>query len=503
MALQLTELLKGTDNQMQPALKANEVTITGLTADSRRVAPGYLFAALNGSQADGRRFIPQAIAKGAVAVLAETGTTLSDTEQRSADSEIRLITDENPRRRLALLAARFYGEQPGYIAAVTGTNGKTSVADFCRQIWQGEGYNAASLGTLGLMPPMAGAPKALTTPDPVELQRCLADLTSNGVEHLVLEASSHGLDQYRLDGVDLKAAAFTNLSRDHLDYHGSFDAYLAAKARLFKELLWSGGTAVLNADVPAFQSLREVCDARGIKVWSYGRKGRELHLLKQELTPEGQRLTLQVFGKQLEVELGLVGVFQASNLLAALGLTLANGLDAEVIAQALPRLKGVPGRAEFVAKSPKGGSVYVDYAHTPDALGTILQAVRPHTQNKLWVVFGCGGDRDKGKRPEMGSLAARHADKVIVTDDNPRSEDPAVIRAEILGAVPEAEEFADRGEAIAYAMAELGAGDVLVIAGKGHESGQIVGEHVLPFDDRDVARAAAGLPAAPRNGERA
>jgi len=503
MALRLTELLRGTDNPMQPALQASEVTITGLTADSRRVAPGYLFAALSGSQADGRHFIPQAIAKGAVAVLAETGTTLTDELQQGGEGTVRLITDENPRRRLALLAARFYGTQPSYIATVTGTNGKTSVADFCRQIWQSAGLQAASLGTLGLIPPMAGAPKALTTPDPVELQRCLAALADSGVQHLVLEASSHGLDQYRLDGVDMKAAAFTNLSRDHLDYHGSFDAYLAAKARLFKELLWSGGTAVLNADVPAFQSLRELCDARGIKVWSYGRKGRELRLLNQELTPDGQRLTLQVFGKQLEVELGLVGVFQASNLLAAMGLTLADDLALDALVRALPGLKGVPGRAEFVAKSAKGGSVFVDYAHTPDALGTILQAIRPHTRDKLWVVFGCGGDRDKGKRPEMGALAARYADRAIVTDDNPRSEDPAVIRAEILRAAPDAEEFADRGEAIAYAMAELGPGDVLVIAGKGHESGQIVGEHVLPFDDRDVARAAAGLPATPRNGERA
>ena len=486
---------------MQPALKESDMEITGLTADSRRVAPGYLFAALAGSNEDGRRFIPEALAKGAVAVLAKTGTSLAPATQRAPGKTVHLITDDNPRRRLALLAAKFYGAQPAFVAAVTGTNGKTSVVDFCRQIWLKQGNPAASLGTLGLIPEMAGAPKALTTPDPVELHRLLAELSGSGIQHLALEASSHGLDQYRLDGIEIKAAAFTNLSRDHLDYHGAFDAYLAAKARLFKELLWSGGTAVLNADAPEFHDLRGCCDARGIRVWGYGHKGRELQLIDQQMAPEGQRIRFQAFGKALDVELGLVGSFQAANVLAALGLALAGEVPLDAAVAALAELRGVPGRAEFVAKSQTGGAVYVDYAHTPDALGTILQAVRPHTQGHLWVVFGCGGDRDRGKRPEMGALAARYADRVIVTDDNPRNEDPASIRAEVLAAAPDAEEFKDRGEAIAFAMAKLRPGDVLVIAGKGHESGQIVGEHVLPFDDRDVARAAAGLPAASKDRE--
>ena len=470
---------------MTPAADLADTEIRGLSADSRKVGPGFLFAALPGSQADGRSYIDRALQNGAIAVLAPTGTTL---ERR--ETPVALVTDDNPRRRLALMAARFYGCQPETVAAVTGTNGKTSVASFTRQIWRHLGHQAASLGTLGLCPSRPDAPASLTTPDPVELHRCLAGLAEDGVDHLVIEASSHGLDQYRLDGVEITAAAFTSLSRDHLDYHGEMASYLAAKMRLFEELLAPGGTAVLNADLAVFEEVRAVCARRGIQVLSYGIADSDLRLMTQEPTPEGQILMLDLLGRAHRVELPLVGTFQAANVLAALGLAVATGLTPEAVVEALPGLAGVPGRIEPVARTPRGGQVFVDYAHTPDALETVLQAIAPHTEGRLWVVFGCGGDRDRGKRPIMGKIACRLADRVIVTDDNPRSEDPAAIRREILAAAPQAEEFSDRGEAIASAMATLGPGDVLVIAGKGHESGQIVGDRVLPFNDRDVARAA-------------
>ncbi len=469
---------------MTPAATLADTEIRGLSADSRKVAPGYLFVALRGIREDGRRYIDQAVANGAVAVLAETGTTL-----KARQAPVRLVTDDNPRRRLALMAARFYGRQPDVVAAVTGTNGKTSVASFTRQIWRHAGRKAASLGTLGLFPARSDAPDALTTPDPIELHRCLASLAEDGVDHLVVEASSHGLDQYRLDGIRIAAAAFTNLSRDHLDYHGDMASYLAAKLRLFDELLAPGGTAVLNADLPIYEDIRARCARRGIEVLSYGIAASDLRLMAQEPTPEGQRLMIDVLGQAQRVELPLAGTFQAPNMLAALGLAIATGLTPEVAIEALPHLKGVPGRIEMVGRTPKGGQVFVDYAHTPDALATVLEAIRPHTQARLWVVFGCGGDRDRGKRPIMGEIACRLADRAIVTDDNPRSEDPAAIRREILAAATDAEEFSDRGEAIASAVAALGPGDVLVIAGKGHESGQIIGDRILPFNDRDVARA--------------
>jgi UDP-N-acetylmuramoyl-L-alanyl-D-glutamate--2,6-diaminopimelate ligase len=422
-----------------------------------------------------------------VAILAPRGTALPQGAGQAA-----LITDDDPRRRLALMAARFYDMQPRTIAAVTGTNGKTSVASFTRQIWQRLGHEAASLGTLGLVPPRPDAPQSLTTPDPVELHRCLAALAKDGIDHLVMEASSHGLDQRRLDGVAIGAAAFTNLTRDHLDYHGGMDAYLAAKRRLFGELLDVEGTAVLNADDPASTGLAAACAARGLRVLTYGTQGRDLRLLHQRPTQRGQRLTLEIDGRRHEVSLLLAGTFQAANVLAALGLVLATGAQTpgalDRALDVLGGLEGVPGRLEPVGRTPAGGEVYVDYAHTPDALQTVLQALRPHASARLHVLFGCGGDRDPGKRPMMGEIAARLADAVIVTDDNPRSEDPATIRRAILAAAPRAEEIGDRGEAIARAVATLSAGDVLVIAGKGHESGQIVGDRVLPFDDRDVAR---------------
>lgn len=474
---------------MQPGAALSEVEISGLTADSRKVSAGCLFAALPGSRADGRDFIPQAIAQGAAAVLAPVGTVLPAPEARGM-RPVALITDSNPRRRLALLAARFYGRQPATLAAVTGTNGKTSVASFTRQIWQTLGHPSASLGTLGLQPPRPDAPASLTTPDPVELHRCLATLARDSINHVVLEASSHGLDQYRLDGIRASAAAFTNLTRDHLDYHGTMAAYLQAKLRLFSELLLPEGAAVVNIDDPASAEVVAACRARGVRLLTYGRGKSDLRLLGQQPSATGQDLRLEFFGKACDVALPVAGAFQAGNALAALGLVLAAGAELEPAVAALARLSGVPGRVELVGATPAGAHVYVDYAHTPDALETVLKALRPHTSGRLFVIIGCGGDRDRGKRPLMGRIAVTLADRAIVTDDNPRSEDPAAIRQEMLAEAAGAEEIGDRGAAIATAVAAMGPGDVLVIAGKGHESGQIVGGQVLPFDDRDVARTA-------------
>ena len=473
-----------------------DVEIRGLTADSRAVGRGFLFAALPGSRTDGRAFIGEAVARGAVAVLAPRGTALPPCE-----GPVLLIPDENPRRRLALMAARFYPRQPQVVAAVTGTSGKTSVASFARQMWDRLDHRAASLGTLGLEPPRPDAPKSLTTPDPVDLHRCLDALAGDGVECLAMEASSHGLDQYRLDGVRVAAAAFTNLSRDHLDYHPDMEAYLAAKARLFDPIVVDGGTAVLNADLALSGPLGAACAARGLRVLTYGTAPCDLRLVAQAPTAEGQRLTIDVGGRTARVDLPMLGAFQAMNALAALGLVLATGADQEAAVAALQHLEGVPGRMESVGRTPRGGRVFVDYAHKPGALETVLTALRPHTRARLRVVFGCGGDRDAGKRPMMGEIATRLADRAIVTDDNPRTENPAKIRREIMAAAPGAVEIGDRGEAIASAVAALGPGDVLVIAGKGHESGQIVGTRVLPFDDRDVARAAIAALAGAPSGE--
>lgn len=473
---------------MEPAATLRSLDIKGLSADSREVAPGYLFAALPGTRTDGRRFIEEAVRRGAVAVL-----TTPDTEVPLAgENPFALVTDANPRRQLARLAARYYGDQPAVVAAVTGTNGKTSVAEFTRQIWRHLGHESASLGTLGLNPPRADGPASLTTPDPVDLHRCLASLARDGVSHLAMEASSHGLDQFRLDGLKLTAAAFTNLSRDHLDYHGSEQAYLAAKERLFAELLPDGSTAVLNADVPEFERLEQLSRDRGHSVISYGAAGRDLRLVKRAAAAGGQSLTLDALGRRKDVDLPLAGAFQAANALAALGLVLATAPSPEAVldeaVMALSRLQGVAGRLELVGQTPSGGLVFVDYAHTPDALENVLTALRAHTTANLVTVFGCGGDRDAGKRPIMGEIAERLADRIFVTDDNPRGEPPEVIRLAIMAAAPRAREIGDRAAAIDAAISSLETGDILVIAGKGHEAGQIVGDQVLPFDDRDVAR---------------
>lgn len=467
---------------LAPSLESDP-DIAGLTADSRAVRPGHLFAALPGLKADGRKFIEDAISRGAAAVLAPLGTTMPD-------ARTVLVEDDNPRRRFALMAARFHSRQPKTVAAVTGTNGKTSVVNFARQIWTRSGLRAASLGTLGLTSPDRTEPGSLTTPDPVSLHRNLDRLAADGVTHAAIEASSHGLDQYRLDGVTVSVAAFTNFTRDHLDYHGSMNAYWQAKCRLFGEVMPAGRVAVINADSQQTGLLARLCLDRGHRIITYGTAGTDIRLSHIAPTSHGQELSLAVLGKTYQLHLPLVGAFQASNAACALGLVLATGTQPDVAVAALAHLEEVPGRLQRVATTAQGSPIYVDYAHTPDGLETALKALRPHTARHLVVVFGCGGDRDKGKRPQMGRIAVEWADRVIVTDDNPRSEDPAVIRAEILAASPGASEIGDRADAIRQAVASLGQGDLLVVAGKGHETGQIVGDRVLPFDDAEQARRA-------------
>jgi UDP-N-acetylmuramoyl-L-alanyl-D-glutamate--2,6-diaminopimelate ligase len=474
--LRLTELIGDDDG----SARTDDIEIRGLTQDSRAVAPGFLFAALPGSRADGRAFIAEAIARGAAAILVPAGT-------QAPPAAGPVIHAENPRRRFAQLAARFYGRQPATIAAVTGTNGKTSVAWFLRQIWMTQGLPAACIGTLGLYGPGLSEPGSLTTPDPIALHQVLARLASSGIEHVAMEASSHGLDQFRLDGVRVNAAAFTNLTRDHLDYHRTVGAYLGAKMRLFAELLAEDGTAVVNADAEHAPAVLATLARRRIPALTFGRAGEALRLVATERQADGQRLSLRVFGEARSVVLPLVGDFQASNALAAAGLAIASGTTPATAITALAHLTPVPGRLERVAAFA-GGGVYVDYAHTPDALATVLAALRPYCRGRLAVVFGCGGDRDPGKRAEMGAIAARLADRTIVTDDNPRSESAAAIRAAILAACPDATEIGDRRAAIAAALDAVAPGDIVLVAGKGHESGQIIGERVLPFDDRAVIR---------------
>jgi UDP-N-acetylmuramoyl-L-alanyl-D-glutamate--2,6-diaminopimelate ligase len=496
--LRLTELVKGMGTRLEKQAAEADREIAGLASDSRRVKPGTLFAALPGARGDGRAFVADAIARGATAVLVAEGfaaamrAELAEQQARQPGiADVPVLDDDNPRRRFALLTARFYGGQPERIAAVTGTNGKTSTVTFARQLWQAIGEAGASIGTLGVMAPDYQEPGALTTPDPVELHRILAELKRRGVDRLAMEASSHGLDQYRLDGVELTAAVFTNLTRDHLDYHKTFEAYLAAKLRLFAEILPAHGHAVINADSPEFDSVAAVARARRQRIVTFGTSGEDVRIRDTSPTAAGQHIRLTVGGRPFEGDLPLIGTFQAANVAAALGLLLACGEKTDSVLGALPALTGVPGRMELAATLPNGAAVYVDYAHTPDALANALASARPHATGRLLVVFGCGGDRDAGKRPEMGRIGVRLADRVIVTDDNPRSESAATIRAAVMAGASGAVEIGDRAQAIAAAIDSLQAGDVLLIAGKGHEQGQIIGDRVIPFDDRTVARDAA------------
>jgi UDP-N-acetylmuramoyl-L-alanyl-D-glutamate--2,6-diaminopimelate ligase len=465
----------------------SHLDIAGITADSRHVVPGDLFAALPGSRVDGRTFIADAVQRGAIAVLAPPGTPWP------AGVPARpIIVDPEPRQCLAQIAAILAGPQPETVVAVTGTNGKTSTVEFTRQLWASAGIKAASLGTLGLIAPGFAPGPGLTTPDPVSLAVTLAGLARHGVTKAAMEASSHGLDQFRLDGVRLSAAAFTNLTRDHLDYHGTLDAYRQAKLRLFDTLLPAGAAAIADADMDTvtLDALRDIAQRRGLDFRTVGEQGDRFRLIEAHPRPDGQDLTLRVDGIERDIVLNLPGRFQADNVLVAAALAEASGL-ADVLDR-LHLLRGVRGRMERAARLPNGATAYVDYAHTPDALERLLTALRPHTTGRLHVVFGAGGDRDRGKRPLMGQAAARLADAVIVTDDNPRGEDPTTIRASIMAACAGAREIGDRAKAIETALNDLAAGDVLVVAGKGHEQGQIVGAMVLPFDDASVIRRLAG-----------
>ncbi|MGH6718040.1 MAG: UDP-N-acetylmuramoyl-L-alanyl-D-glutamate--2,6-diaminopimelate ligase [Alphaproteobacteria bacterium] len=457
--------------------------IRGLSADSRTVGPGFLFAALAGSRADGVRFVDEAIRRGAAAVLASDRAAAA-----LRPLGVPIIADPNPRRRLAAIAARFHGPQPDHLVAVTGTSGKTSVAWFVREIWRLLGIDAGSLGTLGVIAPGLHRLLAHTTPEPITLHARLAELKQRRVEHVVLEASSHGLDQFRLDGLRLAAAAFTNLTQDHYDYHPTPAHYRRAKFRLFDALLPAGATAVLNADSPEYPALAAIAAARGLRVLGYGRAGRDLGLVQARAVAAGQTLVVAAGGREWNVRLPLAGTFQAHNALAAVGLVTATGTPVPAALDALPRLEGVPGRLQQAAVLANGARVYVDYAHKPDALETVLVAARALARGRLVLVFGCGGDRDRAKRPLMGRIAARLADRVYVTDDNPRSEDPGAIRRAILAACPDAVEVGDRAQAIEHAIAQLRDDDVLVVAGKGHEQGQIVGPITVPFDDVAVVR---------------
>ena len=478
MSAMLAKLV-GTDVALPEA--AGLLLVAGLTADSREVEPGFVFAALPGTKVDGAKYIGQAFARGASVVIANEG---------SYRGSGLVIETANPRQLFARMAARFFGKQPDLAVAVTGTNGKTSVAAFVRQIWQSMGFRAASIGTIGVVGPSGSEYLAHTTPDPVQLHRLLAKLAEDHVEHLALEASSHGLAQYRLDGVRFSAAGFTNLSRDHLDYHATLEEYFGAKMRLFEELLPAGAPAVINTDTPFSADVTSRAKARGLKVFSVGKLGTELKLLSAQRDGFGQHLELRGVHKTHSVYLPLVGEFQTSNALVAAGLVLATGGEEVLVMHALESLQGAKGRLDLVGKSKTGASIFVDYAHTPDALENAIVSLRPYTDGKLVVIFGCGGDRDKGKRPQMGAIAAKNADRIIVTDDNPRSEDAKIIRAEILAACPGAQEIGDRAKAIRAGVDGLNAGDVLLIAGKGHEEGQTVGTTVIPFSDHDAVRAA-------------
>ena len=465
-----------------PLAENGETEILGMTADSRKVQAGWLFAALKGSAQDGAAFAPMAIEKGAAAILSDGSA--------EAGGLPHIVADE-PRRALALAAKRFHGAQPKTVVAVTGTNGKSSTVDFARQIWSRAGLKAASMGTLGAIGPNGKVDVGHTTPDPVTIHQTLEMLAGQGVTHCAMEASSHGLEQHRLDGVDLAAVAFLNFTQDHLDYHGTMEEYLKSKLRLFTALAPKGVPAIVNADSSQRDDFEAAARAAGLQVVSFGWKGEDLWI--DELMPKQAGQSLFLYWRDVEqkpVELPLIGEFQALNALAAAALCLSLGMEFPAVADGLANLKPVKGRLEFVGKTDSGAAVLVDYAHTPDGLDVLLRAVRPHTAGRLKVIFGCGGDRDARKRPIMGEIASRQADDVIVTDDNPRSEDPAKIRAAVLAGAKGAREIGDRGEAIRTIIRELKKGDTLVIAGKGHETGQIIGKETLPFSDQDEALSA-------------
>ncbi len=457
-------------------------TVTGFAIDHRKVAPGTVFGAFAGARVNGETFIPEAVRSGAIAVVARREVVV--------DGAAHLVASE-PRQRFARLAARFFAPFPETVVAVTGTNGKTSNVELIRQLWNLAGHHAASIGTLGVTTSREQVTTGLTTPDIVTFLANVSGLAAEGVTHLAFEASSHGLEQYRTEGLPVVCGIFTNLSRDHLDYHGDMDAYFAAKMRLFDEVVSVDGTAVVWTDDEWSSKVIERVRRRGLKLLGVGEKGDFLQLVERVPTPLGQSLRVKVEGTEYRINLPLIGAYQAANALTAAAAVIATGGAIRQTLDNLVRVQTVRGRLERAAITRAGAPIYVDYAHTPDGLEAAIAALKPHTKGRLIVVFGAGGDRDAGKRPEMGAIATNHADMVIVTDDNPRSEDPAAIRAAILAAAPGAREIGDRREAIAAAIAEAREGDIICIAGKGHEQGQIVGDLVLPFDDVTVARECA------------
>lgn len=466
------------------ALLGTEATeeVSGFAIDHRKVAPGAVFGAFRGARFNGEDFITQAVAAGAVAVVAR--------HEARVDGAVHIAANE-PRRAFALLAAKFFAPFPATIVAVTGTNGKTSTVELARQLWRMAGHHAASIGTLGVATADDRVATGLTTPDIVTFLSNMAGLAREGVTHAAFEASSHGLDQYRTEGLPVAAAAFTNLSRDHLDYHGDMAAYFTAKLRLFSEVVDPDGAAVVWQDDEASDRVIDLAHARGLRLIGVGARGGTLRLLSRVPTQLGQTLVVAHEGREATIRLPLIGAYQAANALMAAGLVIATGGDPAATLANLERVQGVRGRLERAVISRAGAPVYVDYAHTPDALAAAISALKPHAVGRLILVVGAGGDRDQGKRPEMGLIAEAMADRVIVTDDNPRGEDPASIRAAILSKAPEATEIGDRRDAIAAAIAEAGAEDIVLIAGKGHETGQLVGDRTLPFDDVQVARECA------------
>jgi UDP-N-acetylmuramoyl-L-alanyl-D-glutamate--2,6-diaminopimelate ligase len=468
--------------------KAGDEIVTGFALDHRKVAPGTIFGAFQGARVNGEDYIEAAIAAGAIAIVARPEASVKD---------VLHVADANPRRAFAALAARYFAPFPATTVAITGTNGKTSTAELTRQLWQAAGHRAASIGTLGVttgydsVSPRDGT-GGLTTPDVVTFLATMAGLAREGISHAAFEASSHGLDQYRTEGLPVTAAAFTNLSRDHLDYHGTMEAYFAAKTRLMSDVVDAGGHAVIWADDGDW-SARMIAAARqrGLTLLTVGEAGETLKLIKRTPTALGQDLVIEAGGQTYKIALPLIGAYQAANALVSVGLVIATGGDIKQTLGNLARVSGVRGRLERAVITRSGAAVYVDYAHTPDAIIATCAALRPHVTGRLIIVFGAGGDRDAGKRPLMGEAAAAHADVVVVTDDNPRSENPAAIRASILSATPGGQEIADRRRAIAAAITMALAGDIVLIAGKGHEQGQTVGDRVLPFDDVTVARECA------------
>ncbi|MGB5483505.1 UDP-N-acetylmuramoyl-L-alanyl-D-glutamate--2,6-diaminopimelate ligase [Parasphingorhabdus sp.] len=476
--MQLSSLVPGLNGE------AGEQAVTGFAIDHRKIAPGNVFGAFRGAKFNGEDFIESAVAAGAIAVVAHPDALVED---------IVHIVDEEPRRLFAQMAARYFTPTPAHVAAVTGTNGKTSTAELTRQLWRMDGYNSASIGTLGVTTADDQVKTGLTTPDIVTFLSNMSGLAREGVSHAIFEASSHGLSQYRTEGLPVRVGAFTNLSRDHLDYHGDMDSYFEAKMRLFDEVVESDGTAVIWADDELWSGkvIKRAKD-RGLELLTVGENGSTLRLVSQTPTHLGQVLMVEAHGNTHRISLPLIGAYQAANILVSAGIVLATGGQLENVLDHMQRVQPVRGRMERAVITRAGAPVYVDYAHTPDALRAAIEALRPHVTGSLVTIFGAGGDRDKGKRPEMGKIAVEMSDQVIVTDDNPRGEDPAAIRAEIMAGAIGADDVADRRAAIAKAIDMAGPQDIVLLAGKGHEQGQIVGDRIIPFDDVEVARECAG-----------